>query len=169
MELHLRELTPSGEQLVAAMCLDERQQEFSGGDVLELFASLRNSPYPEAVHPFIVAHDDTAIGLFVLREAPALPTWALPDVMTLHNFRIGKEFQRQGYGTATVRTAAQWVAENCPTVSLLMLSVNVENEPAASLYQSCGFRSTGAAFDGRVGRERIMLGTIAAILTKCRT
>lgn len=169
MELHLREVPLSDEQFVTAIYLDEDQQEFSGGDIWELFDRLRSIPHPEAVHPFIVAHDDSAIGFCVLREEPALPAWALPDVMTLHNFRIGRQFQRRGYGTAAVRTAARWVAENRPAVSLLMLSVNVENEPATSLYQSCGFRLTGATFDGRIGCERIMLGTIAAILTKCST
>lgn len=84
--------------------------------------------------------------------------------MTLHNFRIGSQFQRKGFGAATVRKAAQWVIENRPAVSQLMLSVNAGNELAAALYRSYGFRLTGATSDGRIGREKIMAGDIATIL-----
>ncbi|QOF75037.1 GNAT family N-acetyltransferase (plasmid) [Aminobacter sp. SR38] len=84
--------------------------------------------------------------------------------MTLHNFRIGSQFLRQGIGAATVRKAAQWVTESRPTVSQLMLAVNAENEPAAALYHSCGFRLTGATSDGRIGRENIMTGDIATMV-----
>lgn len=164
VQLHLRELLLSDEHLVATVYLDEGQREFSGGHTHEIFDRLRSNPYPSALHPFIVIHDESAIGFFVLKEAPALPAWALPDVMTLHNFRVGSQFQRRGFGAATVRKAAQWVADNRPSISQLMLSVNAENEPAFILYQSCGFHPIGTLFEGRIGPERIMVGEIATIL-----
>ena len=164
MELHLQELLLSDEKLVAAIHLNEDQQAFSGGHTWEIFERLRTIPYPGALHLFIVGHNERAIGFFVLRQAPALPNWALPDVMTLHNCRIGSRFQCQGFGAATVRKAAEWVSKNRPTISRLMLSVNAQNEPARALYQSCGFRLTGDAFDGRIGPEKIMTGEIATIL-----
>lgn len=164
MELHLRELLLSDEDLVSAIRVNKDQRAFSGGHAWEIFERLRSCPYREAIHPFIGVHNESSVGFFVLREAPALPSWAPPDVMTLHNFRIGSRFQRQGFGAATVRKAAQWVAENRPAVSQLMLSVNAENEPAAALYHSCGFRLTGATSDGRIGPERVMAGEISNIV-----
>lgn len=165
IKLQLRKLLLSDEQLLAAIHLNEDQQEFSGGHAWEILARLRSSPYPDAVHPHIVTRDDNIVGFFVLREAPALPVWAMPNVMTLHNFRIGSQFQRQGLGAATVRNAAQWVAENRQSVSQLMLSVNAGNQPGAALFQSCGFRLTGTSFEGRIGPERIMAGDLFKILT----
>ena len=163
MQLHLRALLLSDEHLVAGLHLDADQREFSGGHVREIFDRLRNSPYPEALYPFIVHYGDDAIGFFVLREAPALPVWASLDVMTLHNFRIGRQFQRRGFGATSVRQAAHWVAENRPKILQLMLSVNPQNEPACALYLSCGFRSTGAFHQGRIGPETIMTGEIAIL------
>lgn len=166
MDLQIRELLLSDEHLVSALGLDQGQEEFSGGPTTELFDRLRSSPHPSAVHPFIMINHASTIGFFILREAPALPVWAMPDVMTLHNFRIGAHFQRQGLGSAAVRKAAQWVGDNRPGISRLMLSVNTQNKPADALYQSCGFSFTGASFEGRIGPERIMAGEIAAILAQ---
>lgn len=167
MDLQIRELHLSDEHLVSALGLDQGQKEFSGGPTRELLDRLRSSPHPFAVHPFIVVNHESTIGFFVLREAPALPAWAMAGVMTLHNFRIGTQFQRQGLGSAAVRKAAQWVGDNRPGISRLMLSVNTQNKPAAALYQSCGFSFTGASFEGRIGRERIMAGDIATIRAEC--
>lgn len=106
MELHLREMTLSDQDLVSALHLHEDQREFSGGQSWEIFERLRKLPFPDAVHPFMVIHDESAVGFFVLREAPALPSWALPEVVTMHNFRISSQVQRQGVGAEAVRKAA---------------------------------------------------------------
>lgn len=164
MALGLRKLLLSDEDLVAGIDLDENQKQFSGGEAKEIFARLRECPFPCAVHPFIFGDDQNTVGFFVLRQAPALPVWGLQGAMTLHNFRIGRKFQRRGFGAPMVGKAAQWAAKNQPGVLRLMLSVNDENKAAAALYQRCGFRPTGARIDGRVGPETIMEATIAAIV-----
>nr|WP_246592276.1 GNAT family N-acetyltransferase [Aminobacter anthyllidis] len=154
----------SDEELATAIDVDGDQEEFSGGQIREIFDRLRCSPHQESIHPFSVTQADSPIGFFVLREAPALPDWAFPGVMTLHNFRISRQFQRQGLGAATIRKMAQWVADNRPAVSLLMLSVNTGNEHALAFYRSCSFRATGVTLDGRIGYEMIMASEIATLL-----
>ncbi|GAA2830765.1 ribosomal protein S18 acetylase RimI-like enzyme [Aminobacter aminovorans] len=164
LELCLGKLLLSDENRATAFDIDGDQEEFSGGQFREIFDRLRRSPHQEAIHAFSVAHADSTVGFFVLREAPALPDWAFPGVMTLHNFRISRQFQRQGLGAATVRKMAQWVADNRPAVSQLMLSVNSGNEQALAFYRSCSFRATGVTLDGRISREMIMASEIAALL-----
>ena len=164
IELCLDKLLLSDEELATAIDVNGDQEEFSGGRIREIFDRLRSSPHQESIHPLSVIQADSPIGFFVLREAPALPDWAFPGVMTLHNFRIGRQFQRQGLGAATIRKMAQWVADNRPAVSLLMLSVNTGNERALGFYRSCGFRATGVTLDGRIGCEMIMASEIATLL-----
>jgi hypothetical protein len=41
-----------------------------------------------------------------------------------------------------------------------MLTVDADNPEASGLYLRCGFRATGATFQGRIGREKI-LGVIS--------
>jgi ribosomal protein S18 acetylase RimI-like enzyme len=165
-ELCLDKLLLSDEELGTAIDVDGDQEEFSGGQIREIFDRLRSSPYQESIHPFSVTQADSPIGFFVLREAPALPDWAFPGVMTLHNFRISRQFQRQGLGSDTVRKMAQWVADNRPAISQVMLSVNTGNEQALAFYRSCGFQATGAVLDGRIGPEMIMASDIATLLLK---
>jgi cysteine synthase A len=149
--------------LLAAIELDREQEDFAGGSLEKIFRSLQLSQHPDAQHPFAVIVDGTAAGFFVLREGPALPAWAYENAITLHSFRVSRSLQGRGYGTAALDLAARWIKANRPNVRHLMLTVNAENPQAGALYLRCGFRTTAAIFQGRIGRERVLIGDIATL------
>lgn len=151
----LKALSHFDSTTVAHLELEPAQEEFvEPFDVV--FSKLRNSPSPQLEHPFSVVVGNEVVGFFVLHEKAALPDWAPPGVITLHNLRIGRSYQGQGYGKLATRLAAQWILENRPCINRLMLAVNVRNVTARQLYLSSGFLGTGAVNCGPVGPQNIL-------------
>lgn len=121
-----------------------------------VFSELRNSPHPELEHPFAIAVRNEIVGFFVLREKAALPEWAPPDAVTLHNLRIGEAYQGNGYGKAATGLAAQWISTNRTPINRLMLAVNVRNVIAKHAYARSGFLETGNIQCGSSGLQDIL-------------
>jgi GNAT superfamily N-acetyltransferase len=156
MAVFLKALALSQGELVASVVLDPSQERFAGGSVDLIFRTLNECAHPWALHPFAIMQGATALGLVVLREGPARPSWASADAITLHSFRISLPFQGRGHGTRALGLARQWVATERPEIRRLMLTVSAENSKADALYRRCGFHPTGVIFQGRVGRERVL-------------
>lgn len=152
----LRSLSPVDYGIVAHLKLDGEQEQFAGGPLDLVFSELRNSSCHKLEHPFSVAVAGETIGFFVLREREALPEWAPPDVVTLHSFRVSREYQGKGYGKAALRLAAHWLSTNRPRINRLMLSVNLRNLAARGAYVKWGFRDTGAICSGPIGPQNIL-------------
>lgn len=135
--------------------LEPEQEEFVAPlDVV--FSRLRDSPSLQLEHPFLVVVGNEVVGFFVLREKAALPVWAPPDVITLHDLRIGRSYQGKGYGKLATRLATQWISENRPCINRLLLAVSVRNVTARQLYLSSGFLGIGAVNCGPVGPQNIL-------------
>lgn len=160
MAVYLRPLTFGEQHVVDAIELDAEQQRFAGGALDDIFRALNASAHRAALHPFCLVADQAAVGFFVLREGPARPVWALEKTITLHSFRVSRPFQGHGFGAAALRLAGQWIKLERSAISHLMLSVNADNPDADALYQRCGFHPTGTIFQGRLGRERVMICSI---------
>lgn len=135
--------------------LDEREEDFAGGSMETVFERLKDTSSPHAYHPFLVIAGEV-VGFFMLREGPALPTWAKSDVISLHNFRISTHMQGRGYGAAALILGARWIAVHRSEVSELMLSVNDENTGALGFYTRHGFKHAGIVFEGRLGKELVL-------------
>lgn len=156
MTIWLKPLALSEQHIVDAIELDADQQRFAGGSIADIFKALRASAFPQFLHPFAVVAGEQIVGFLVLRERDALPTWAHQDSITLHSFRISAPFQHKGFGGTALTLAASWIRTNRPAVSFIMLTVNADNPGADALYLRCGFQPTGAIFQGRIGRERVL-------------
>lgn len=163
MALCLRPLLLSEQHLVDTIELDAEQQRFAGGSLDDIFRVLATSAHRAALHPFCLVADQAVLGFFVLREGPARPVWAWDDTITLHSFRVSKPFQGRGFGAAALHLAGRWIEAERPAISHLMLTVNADNSDASALYLRCGFQPTGAIFQGRIGRERVMVCAIDKI------
>lgn len=157
MAAYLRPLRFWEQSVVDAIELDAEQQRFAGGSLDDIFRALDDSIYPDLLHPFSFVADGQAVGFFVLREGRALPAWALENTMTLHSFRISKPFQGRGFGTEALGLAGRWISVERPAVTHLMLTVNADNPAASALYLRCRFHPTGTLFQGRIGRERVLI------------
>lgn len=163
MAVHLRPLRFTEQRVVDAIKLDAEQQRFAGGSIDDIFRALNDSKYPDALHPFCLVADQQAVGFLVLREGAARPAWALKNTISLHSFRVSKPFQGRGFGADALRLAGRWISVKRPAVTQMMLTVNADNPAASALYLRCGFQPTGTIFQGRIGRERVLIGAVAEI------
>jgi len=144
--------------------LDERDEDLAGGNMAAVSDRLLGRPGLNSHHPFLVAAESTTVGFLMLREGPALPSWANPGAISLHNFRISRTARGRGFGTAALALAAVWISVHRPRISTLTLSVNEENESAARLYRRCGFETSGPSFFGRLGTEIVLSCEISELL-----
>ena len=71
-------------------------------------------------------------------------------------FSINHPAQGNGHAKAALRLLPSYVREHFTDKHEVVLSVNLKNEPAFSLYQTVGFVDTGRLIDGPVGPQRIM-------------
>ncbi|MDH6234886.1 ribosomal protein S18 acetylase RimI-like enzyme [Mesorhizobium soli] len=158
--LELDEIAP-----VDGIELDEGDEDFAGGNMERVLERV-GGPDIRTHHPFVIIVAREVVGFFMLREGSALPPWADPDAITVHNFRISKQMQWKGYGTAALVLAARWVAVRRAGVAKLMLSVNVDNTGASRLYLRCGFKDLGLPLEGRLGTEVVLSCSMAELAAK---
>lgn len=152
--------------LVNGIKLDEHDEDLAGGGMATIYERLRRRPELSSYHPFLVTVGRTTVGFLMLREGQALPSWANPGAISLHNFRIGRKAQGRGFGTAALALAAVWISVHRPGSSTLMLSVNAENASALRLYHRCGFESSGPSFVGRLGTEIVLSCDVSELLNR---
>ncbi|MGY5795537.1 pyridoxal-phosphate dependent enzyme len=151
----LRPLTHIDITAVNHLQLEPEQGQFVD-PLYVVFLELRNSLHPEYEHPFAVTIRNEIVGFFVLREKAALPEWAPPDAVTLHNLRIGVTYQGNGYGKAVTGLAVRWISANRRSINRLMLAVNERNVTARHVYLGSGFRETGIIYCGSAGLQDIL-------------
>jgi len=163
VDIDLKLLGPNDWHFVTTIELDPEQEDFAGGTIEKVLHGLRTGSHQDSRHPFAICLGDEIIGFLALREGPALPMWAYKNTMTLHSFRVTKSMQSRGYGTAALVLAARWIGANRPNVKHLMLTVNAENPQADVLYLRCGFRNTGTLFQGRIGKERVLVCDVTTL------
>ncbi|PSJ56241.1 GNAT family N-acetyltransferase [Pseudaminobacter soli (ex Li et al. 2025)] len=166
MQVTLRSIAISEIPTLAGTDLFESDENFAGGSLLAIFNRLRSRPDLEAHHPFVVMDERQAVGFFMLREGTALPQWAHPRAISLHNFRINKQSRGRGYGVAGLVLASQWIAVHRFEIVKLMLSINVENASAYRLYLRCGFKEVGLSFEGRLGIETVLSCGVSELAAK---
>jgi len=166
MEVALKQIDLAEIATLVGIELSAREEEFAGGSMTAIAERLNARPNAEGCFPFLITADHKIAGFLMLRKGQALPEWAAPDAVSLHNFRISRNIQGRGCGTAAVVLAAHWIAAHWPQASKLMLSVNVENTTAREFYRRCGFQETGESFNGRLGAEDILSCRISDLMRK---
>lgn len=166
MEVSLKPIDPAEIATISGIELSANEEDFAGGSMTAIAERLKARPNSEGCFPFLIMADRKIAGFLMLRSGQALPDWAAPDAVSLHNFRIGRKMQEKGCGTKAVALAAGWIAAHWPQASRLMLSVNVENVVAKKFYLRCGFQETGESHKGRLGLEDILSCRISELMRK---
>ncbi|MEO3389040.1 GNAT family N-acetyltransferase [Mesorhizobium sp. CAU 1741] len=154
MTAMLIEIGSDDQDIVAGLAVDPLSEAYAGGSIGDVFDRLRASPPLQT--PFALYDEDKVVGFIVLREADALPDWAVQGCITLSNLRIDKQCQGRGYGKLAIRLAARWIMANRPQVTTIMSSVNMANDAALALNAACGFTATGRIVQGLIGRQTIL-------------
>jgi hypothetical protein len=85
MKIALRSLELDEIAAVDGIELDEGDEDLAGGNMERVLERVRG-PDKRTHHPFVIIVERVIVGFFMLREGSALPPWANPDAITLHNF-----------------------------------------------------------------------------------
>lgn len=156
----LEELSIHDLAKVEHLSLNGEEEAFAGGPLLALFESMALDDLSDEVHLFALRSGNEIVAFFILREGDRRPAWAQPASVTLHNLRVGQEFQGNGFGRHCLVHAAAWIRSNRPQVVSLMLSVNRKNVAAADFYRHVGFSDTGKIHVGRLGPQSILMANL---------
>ncbi|UTT43130.1 GNAT family N-acetyltransferase [Exiguobacterium aurantiacum] len=115
-----------------------------------------DSPLPDGVHPVVITTDEP-VGFFLLHDTERVASYTeTDDALLLSMFSINHSVQGNGHAKAALRQLPSYVQEHFTDKHEIVLSVNLKNGPAFSLYQTVGFVDTGRRIDGPIGPQRIM-------------
>ncbi|HEY9801517.1 MAG TPA: GNAT family N-acetyltransferase [Leptolyngbyaceae cyanobacterium] len=136
VKVHLRKITK--DNLVSCLSLEvtEKQKNL----VATTAQSLAQAYVDPHLFPLAV-YDAAACGY----EQPSVPMLGftmyelVAGVGFIMRLMIGYKYQRQGYGRATMLEVIRRL-KLCPDVEMIATSYRKDNEAAASLYYSLGFR-----------------------------
>lgn len=113
-------------------------------------------PVLDGIYPVVIVAKEP-VGFFLLHDTERVASYTeAHDALLLSMFSINYPAQGNGHAKAALRQLPNYVREHFPTKSEVVLSVNLNNEAAFSLYQTVGFIDTGRRIDGPIGSQRIM-------------
>lgn len=115
-----------------------------------------DSPLPNGVYPIVVMHE-TPVGFFLLHDTERVASYTdTQDALLLSMFSINYPAQGNGHAKEALRQLPHYIHDHFPHKCEVVLSVNLKNVVAFSLYQTVGFIDTGRLIDGPIGPQRIM-------------
>ncbi|WP_214711203.1 GNAT family N-acetyltransferase [Exiguobacterium sp. s55] len=115
-----------------------------------------DSQLPDGVYPVVITTDEP-VGFFLLHDTERVASYTeARNELLLSMFSINHSAQGNGHAKAALRLLPSYVREHFTDKHEVVLSVNLKNEPAFSLYQTVGFVDTGRLIDGPIGPQRIM-------------
>lgn len=119
-----------------------------------------DSIIPNGVHPVVIMND-TPVGFFLLHDTERVQSYTdNPNALLLSVLSINHPAQGNGYAKSALQQLPEYVHHHFSGKQQVVLSVNLKNETAFSLYQTVGFTDTGRRMTGPVGEQRIMSLTV---------
>jgi RimJ/RimL family protein N-acetyltransferase len=97
--------------------------------------------------PVAILADGDPAGFFVLHGGVSAGRFVRPrDELLLRAFFVDAAWQGRGVGTRALARLRAFVRALDPAISRIVLTVNVENEPALHVYRRAGFVDTGERY-----------------------
>ncbi|MCT4777998.1 MULTISPECIES: GNAT family N-acetyltransferase [Exiguobacterium] len=114
------------------------------------------SPLADGIHPIVIVAEEP-VGFFLLHDTERVASYTeADDALLLSMFSITHSAQGNGHAKAALHQLPNYVRAHFPHKHEVVLSVNLKNEAAFSLYQAVGFVDTGRRIDGPIGPQHIM-------------
>ena len=152
-KLNLILYTEQYKQLIENYKLTEEQLRFTCTPK----ESIERSMKEEDRYNILVIEDKQLVTFFVLhRNEGVVPYSDNSYAILLRGFSTDDRHQGKGYAKKTLQLLPQLVKSEFPEINEIVLSVNVENIVAQSLYKKCGFVDEGVRVMGEKG-ELIVL------------
>jgi len=155
--LTIRKMRKEDRRLLCDLAVADHQSDF----VLPIADILVSQKSNEDFHVICQGYaepDSTILGFFILDHSFANhPEFSQFGELGLRAYFIDARYQGKGYGRLSCRQLQEYVAEQYPQISNLVLTVNQRNVPARALYLSCGFFDSQVMYlDGPAGPQHIM-------------
>jgi RimJ/RimL family protein N-acetyltransferase len=108
-------------------------------------------------YPIVILNEGKAVGFFVLHKGEKIKDYTSnPSAMVVRALSINHSEQGRGFAKSAMMQLPQFVRQNFPEISELILSVNFKNETARQLYLKAGFQDRGEIKDGPVGPQHVL-------------
>jgi|SRR6516225_7158901 diamine N-acetyltransferase len=139
MTLTLRRIDRANWRLAVALKPRPEQQRFVGTPLASLaHAFIRRYGDQYVYNPGVICDGEQIVGFYcTLCNAGSTDDFWVDDIM------IDARYQGRGYGRAAMTEIVRSILRDYPQCAAVKLHCNCDNENAARLYLSLGFRLTG--------------------------
>jgi GNAT superfamily N-acetyltransferase len=151
-------LTDVERQAVSTLSVTAEQVEFAGS--VERAMQTCDANADGNVAGLAIIERRQVVGFLVLKRGASLPAWALASDAVISAMRIDLAHQGKGFGTLALRAVFDWVRQQWPASTRLVLSVDEDNAPGRRAYEKAGFVDSGLREQGRIGWVRYMARAI---------
>ncbi|MCF6409466.1 GNAT family N-acetyltransferase [Pseudalkalibacillus salsuginis] len=148
-EVHLQRYKPEHLSFLKAFTLPEEQAKFTAlpSEVIEV---------KKGQHPIVLSDLSKPVGFFLLHANERVKEYSdNPDAMLLTALSINHMEQGKGYAKKGMYELRDFVKNEFPTCTEIVLAVNHKNLPAQQLYLKAGFINTGRTKMGSIGKQFI--------------
>lgn len=115
-----------------------------------------DDPLPEGVHAIVIV-EARPVGMFLLHDNERVATYTSESHALLFSaFAINEPDQGKGYAKAALQELPKFVHHHFPHIREVVLSVNLKNDAAFTLYATNGWVDTGRRIGGPIGEQRIL-------------
>ncbi|MGI8316399.1 GNAT family N-acetyltransferase [Halobacillus mangrovi] len=108
-------------------------------------------------NPVTILADGKPVGMFVLQDGPRVQEYTHhKNALLLIAYMIDEAEQGKGYATNSLKKLPEYVRKYFPEMTHVVLSVNIKNHSAQSVYKKCGFVDKGERKLGEKGWQVIL-------------
>ena len=136
----LQKITPANYAECLKLTVADAQKDFVANNTKSLAQAW---VYYNEAYPFAVYAEDIMVGFIMMGYLDA------EKIYTIWRLMVDERFQGKGYGKAALNLGIEYLQKEFG-IKEIELSFVPENTAAENLYESVGFKKTGAIEDGEI-------------------
>lgn len=101
---------------------------------------MKKNQSEEEKYPVVILNEDKLVGFFILQAGPHLSLYTSnEDALLFTNHSIDLYSQRKGFAKRSLQILPEYVKQHFPTITEIVLAVELDNLSAQILYLQSGF------------------------------
>lgn len=135
--------------------LDETQSRFTAS-FYENIVNRKIESIP-GKFPVTILYNELPVGFFVIDDSEQKLMYVKDTgAVLLRSLSLNPKYQGKGIGKQTMILLDDYLRNQFPQITHIMLAVNFRNENAYQLYLKTGYHNTGNVFEGPKGPQYIL-------------
>lgn len=135
--------------------LDETQAKFTAS-FYENIINRKIESIP-GKFPVTILYDEIPVGFFILDDSQEKIIFTEDEnAVLLRSLSLNPNYQGKGIGKDALILIDDYVRNQFPHLTQIILAVNTKNNHAYKLYIKVGYQNTGRTFDGSIGPQYIL-------------